>query len=540
MKLTTAVNPGVNGLQNTKHLANGFYESSLRYPDRLALSIDGKNITYDKLANLSQSLSRILVDIPPSDAPPLTAVFGQRSLLAYAGILAALFAGHGYVPLNPDFPISRLQSMLARSRCRSLIADENALHLLSDLLFSIDTTLTVILPQTEDVTEHQKKHPNHIFQTATVLSEEQYAAPRKLGDIAYLLFTSGSTGTPKGVMVSHENACHFLNSAQQRYSLGPTDRVSQTFALTFDLSVFDLFLAWGAGACVCVPRAIELIKPGGYINREQITCWFSVPSTALFMKKFGELKANKYPTLKWSLFCGEALSEEIAEHWSLAAPNSVLENLYGPTELTIACTVYRRDKSASKKNGAVVPIGEPLPDMSAIIVDDNLQEVPVGSPGELMLTGPQLTLGYLDDLERTNKAYVTPPGFDTTYYRTGDIVIRKSSLLPLEYVGRRDNQIQVNGHRVELGEVECAIRNLANADEAVAIGWPKTATGVGGIVAFVLGDNIDKKQLLHELKLQLPSYMTPNKIVSVSRYPLNSNGKIDRNTLIETLKESPQ
>ncbi len=519
-----------------QHLAGGFYRSSQRYPDRPALSIDGEQISYRQLAALASNLSRLLPEQPSVAQSPLTAVFGQRSLLAYAGILAALFAGHGYVPLNPDFPVARLRNMLARAKCRALIIDQQALPLLPQLLAETETPLVVILPREQDLAAHRQAHPQHRFYAADALEQEPQHMPVRRGDIAYLLFTSGSTGIPKGVMVSHDNACHFIDSARQRYQLDSSDRVSQTFALTFDLSVFDLFLAWQAGACVCVPQAGELIKPGNYINRERLTLWFSVPSTALFMKKFGELKADKYPTLKWSLFCGEALAEEVAARWSLAAPNAVLENLYGPTELTIACTVYRREPGAADSERSVVPIGEPLPGMTAMVVDENLRQVPAGVQGELILTGPQLTLGYLDDAERTRRAFVQPPDCDRIYYRTGDSVIRRSPQQPLEYVGRLDNQIQVNGHRVELGEVESAIRNQAQIDEAVAVGWPVTDTGVGGIVAFVLGSDIDTGQVLSALKSQLPGYMTPSRIHVVERYPLNSNGKIDRHALTATLK----
>ncbi len=533
---------------NNSQLAQGFYQSFIRYPDRPALSISGDEVSYQQLAQLACGLGIQLRSVLPDHArghelekvsatAPLTAVFGQRSLMCYAGILGALFAGHAYVPLNPEFPIPRLQNMLQRARCNCMIVDEDAVGLLPDLLAGVTRPLLVVLPAANNATALQAEYPQHRFCHASDGNDSVVTEPRRRNNVAYLLFTSGSTGVPKGVMVTHANVCHFLQSAQQRYRLGPGDRVSQTFALTFDLSVFDLFLAWGAGACVCVPGANELIKPGRYINRERLTLWFSVPSTALFMKKFGELKADKYSTLKWSLFCGEALSNEVARYWSRAAPNSIVENLYGPTELTIVCTVHRWEQpSGQPADSGLVPIGEALPGMQAMIVSEDLQEVAVGEQGELMLTGPQLTPGYLNDAAKTGQAFIQPPGQQETWYRTGDLVIRRAPGKPLEYIGRLDNQVQVNGHRVELGEVESVLRSHESIDEAIVIGWPLTPSGVGGVVAFVLGADIDRKTLLSGIKSRLPAYMTPSRIEVVDRFPLNSNGKIDRKALTKTLQ----
>lgn len=530
----------IKNINMQNHLARGFHESSRRYPDSPALSLNGEEISYGQLSGVARQIASCLTKAPVTDAP-LTAVLGHRSLTAFAGILGALYAGHGYVPLNPDFPVARLKGMLLRSGCRSIVVESALIPLLPELLADVSDPLQIIVDGEHEKLELEKKFNKHNVYCQDECSEVPESEPRHINEIAYLLFTSGSTGIPKGVMVSHDNVCSFLSSAQQRYQLSSSDRVSQTFALTFDLSVFDMFLAWSAGACVCVPNANELIKPGNYIRRERLSLWFSVPSTALFMKKFGELKPDMYPTLKWSLFCGEALSEAIADTWSKSAPNSTLENLYGPTELTIACTVYRwkpgRSGGENQSGSTIVPIGEPLPNMREMIVDDDLKPVPPGVVGELILTGPQLTPGYLNDPEKNAKAFRRPAGAEEIYYLTGDSVIRRTENHPIEYIGRKDNQIQVNGHRVELGEIESVIRARPEIDEAVAIGWPRTDTGAGGIVVFLLGGSIDTKLLFAELKQQLPDYMAPNQIKIVDRFPLNSNGKIDRNALQQILAD---
>jgi acyl-coenzyme A synthetase/AMP-(fatty) acid ligase len=240
-----------------------------------------------------------------------------------------------------------------------------------------------------------------------------------------------------------------------------------------------------------------------------------------------------YPGLRLSLFCGEALPVEIVRHWALAAPNSVIENIYGPTELTIACTAYRWDNTKSPDECAqgIVPIGQPFDGMRALIVDEQLREVEHGRDGELLMTGPQLSLGYWRDEEKTRQAFVSIAGKDGIYYRTGDRVRRPAGNKPLIYLGRFDKQIKVLGHRVELGEVEAAIRQLSGLEGVVALGWPTTESGADGIEVFLETEGFDTKALAMQLKEKLPVYMLPRDILVLDRFPLNANGKYDRKAL---------
>src|SRR5207248_4135238 len=224
------------------------------------------------------------------------------------------------------------------------------------------------------------------------------------------------------------------------------------------------------GACVCCPTQKQLIKPGRFINDSRLTAWFSVPSTAVFMRRLGDLKPDLYPGLRLSLFCGEALPLEIAREWALAAPNSVIENIYGPTELTIACTAYRWNdvSSPAECEQGIVPIGEPFANMRALIVDEQLHQLEDGVDGELVMTGPQLSLGYWQDRKRTDEAFVAIPNKRGIYYKTGDRVRRSGPGQPLVYLGRLDNQVKILGHRVELGEVESAVREVSGIPAVVA------------------------------------------------------------------------
>ena len=223
---------------------------------------------------------------------------------------------------------------------------------------------------------------------------------------------------------------------------------------------------------------------------------------------------------------------EVVRDWSAAAPNSIVENIYGPTELTIGCTAYRWNNhtSASDCEHGIVPIGEPFENMEALIVDKELREVPVGYEGELIMTGSQLSQGYWCDEENTRRAFVSVPGRQGIYYRTGDRVRRPVPGKPLTYLGRHDNQVKILGHRVELGEVEAVVRSLSGVDAVVALVWPNSSNA-DGIELFLETEKFDTERLMKQLKTKLPYYMVPRRIQTLPRFPLNPNGKYDRKAL---------
>jgi amino acid adenylation domain-containing protein len=492
-------------------------------------------MTYQQLADRAKSLAATLQAEAVPGAIPMTAVFVYRSETAYAAVLGALMAGHGYVPLNRTFPIDRTRLMLQRSMCRSVIVDAGSESQLEKLLCGMAIPLVIICPDRADVTDLAAKFPAHRFIGANTLAgpHEWCRVEVAIDYIAYLLFSSGSTWQPKGVMVSHANVLHYVDCVIKRYGFTSSDRVSQTFDFTFDLSAHDMFVTWETGACLCCPTQKQAIKPGAFINDARLTVWFSVPSTAVFMRRLGVLKQNMYSRLRLSLFCGEALPAEIVHHWALAAPSSVIENIYGPTELTIACTAYRWDNSNSpgECEQGIVPIGRPFDDMETLVVDEQLREVEDGTDGELLMTGPQLSLGYWQDEAKTRQAFVRVAGKHCTYYRTGDRVRRRAMDKSLVYLGRLDNQVKVFGHRVELGEVEAAVRQVSGLEGVVALGWPKTESGADGIEVFLETDGFDTKALAMQLKEKLPVYMLPRNILVLDRFPLNANGKYDRRAL---------
>ena len=519
----------------------GFLRSADIFADRPALRVDGAEIGYARLRDSARAIAATLDHEGGQDEPRLTGVFAYRTETAFAGVLASLLRGHGYVPLNRTFPVQRTRAMIQSSGLRAIVADSASAQQLVDVLEGVTHQVTVLIPEPCDVAAIASAvAPHRVLGLADLCDGSDYEPATVAGeDIAYLLFTSGSTGSPKGVAVSHANVRHFVDVMVKRYDISEHDRFSQTFDMTFDLSAFDMFVAWERGACVCCLPHAELMNPGKFIQREALTVWFSVPSMALFMRRLGALKPNRYPTVRWALFCGEALPVSIAEGWTDAAPNAIVENLYGPTELTIACTLYRWDPSRSvdEARAGVVPIGYPYPDMQAIVVGDDLREVDPGAEGELLLTGPQVTLGYWRDTERTSAAFVVPPGKQETHYRTGDRVRRPRAAEPMTYVGRVDHQVKVNGHRVELGEIEHALRQASGIESVVAVGWPRSEAGASGITAFIGGDRDDVEGIQRAVAGLLPDYMVPRRIYMIDELPLNTNGKVDRQELVKRLEK---
>ena len=513
---------------------SAFLRSCENFPDRPASEVTGSQLSYSELGERARRLAATIQANARPGEVPLTAVFGYRSHTAYAAVLGALMAGHGYVPLNRTFPIDRTRLMLEKSTCRTLVVDKESESQLSELLRGLATPMVILCPDRLDATEASAKLPGHSVVGANELVDAMRWRPPQVSQnaIAYLLFTSGSTGQPKGVMVSHANLLHYVDYVTKRYGFTSNDRVSQTFDLTFDLSAHDMFVAWQSGACVCCPSQKQLIKPGAFLNDSRLTIWFSVPSTAVFMRRLGELKPGLYPHLRLSLFCGEALPVDVVRDWSLAAPNSIIENIYGPTELTIGCTAYRWNNQTSLdecKKG-IVPIGEPFEDMEAAIVDEKLREVAIGCEGELLMTGPQLTRGYWRDEEKTARAFVSIVGRNDIYYRTGDRVRRSAPDKPLIYLGRLDNQVKILGHRVELGEVEAVVRSLCGVDAVVALAW-YNGSNADTIELFLETETLDTELLMKQLKTKLPYYMVPRRIRTLPRLPLNPNGKYDRKAL---------
>jgi D-alanine--poly(phosphoribitol) ligase subunit 1 len=443
-------------------------------------------------------------------------------MAAYAGVLGALIAGRIYVPLNPNFPVQRNATMLRASGARMVVTDARCL----DPARAVVTTLEPA-PRLLAFEPLAGAEP---LPGATDAFPEP--SPHDADHGAYLLFTSGSTGQPKGVLVGHRSVLAYVDALRGLVDVGPGDRCSQSFDLTFDLSAHDLFVTWASGACLCVVPEAAVLSPAKFIRDQMLTHWFSVPSVIGFLSRFNLLRPGSLPSLRCSLFCGEALTESQALAWHGAAPQSSLHNLYGPTEATIAITAHRWRPGEAV--GPTVPIGLPFPGQSVAIVDETLGPTPPGEIGELLLSGSQLAHGYWQRPDLTAERFVAlPHGHEHTnrWYRTGDQV-RWDPAVGLVYQGRVDQQLKVRGFRVEASEIEAVVREAGECALAAVVGWPKDRDlGTLGTVAFVCGSTTDAQVILDACRARLPPYMVPGRVVSLDAMPLNVNGKVDYRAL---------
>jgi amino acid adenylation domain-containing protein len=349
------------------------------------------------------------------------------------------------------------------------------------------------------------------------------------GAVLYILFTSGSTGIPKGVPITHRALEGFLDAFDRLgFDLGPDDRVLQMFDLTFDLSLMSYVVPLTLGACVYTvpPDSIKYTYASRLLDEQRLTCALMVPSILARLRPFfAELSL---PDLRVSMFCGEALNDDLATGWSACAPNARVLNVYGPTEATIFCTTYECARGVPHKGAnGIVSIGRPMAGVGVRIIDDAKQQAAQGAKGELCLSGRQLSRGYWRDPERTEAAFFDDGG--ETWYRTGDLCVADAEG-DLLYYGRVDHQVKVQGYRVELSEIEHHVREISGVKNVAAVAR-KSAEGEVAIHLFLEDYAGDIQALLAALKTRVPPYMVPAKTRSLASLPLNANGKIDRRAL---------
>ncbi|SNT07146.1 amino acid adenylation domain-containing protein [Antarctobacter heliothermus] len=505
-RAATEMPPG----QRLPDLAGRLVAAAGAHGDRPALCVDGENWSYERLFAAAADLASHL-----TPGKPVVAVYAARHASAYLSILATVLAGGTYVPLNCRFPDARNREILRRS---------GATHLMCGAIFA---------EEARRIAEGTEADLRIVDQDPPAGTQAGWTPTRARPDeAAYILFTSGSTGTPKGVAISQTNLGAYLDNALALLTPTAEDRFSQTFDLTFDLSVHDLFVTWSSGAALCVPSASDLADPAAFLAREGITQWFSVPTLASTLHRGGALKPGAFPALRCALFCGEALPSDLATAWQRTAPQARIENWYGPTEATIACLRYDLARGPGDQ---IVPIGTPFPGMTALVVDKDGNDVPEGEIGTLHLGGAQVAAGYLNDPERTERAFVTLPDRSGRFYDTGDLVSCRKGIL--HFHGRSDFQAKIRGYRVELGEIEAALRPLFPGASVVALTWPPGDPNATHVIAAAETEQAEPTLDRATLKAQLPDYMIPSSLFGLPELPKNASGKIDRPAIARTIEE---
>lgn len=490
-------------------------DSVNNFSNRNAFHINKRFYSYLTFAEIVSKI-RFYLENNVDASEILIGILTNDDIETYCSVLGILFAGKGFVPINPNHPFERNISVIKQSGLKIILtSNENNIY----QSFAAEENIKLV---------DTKNLPQANINLEVPLIDEN--------NIAYILFTSGSTGIPKGVKLSLKNLNAFVNAFfMLEYKIDERDRFLQMFEMTFDLSIMCYVIPLCIGACVyTVPGdGIKFSSIYCVLEEENITFALMVPSILSYLKPyFNEIKLNE---LKYSLFCGEALYSDLAKDWLDCVPNAEVQNVYGPTEATIFCLAYQlpKDKTKIKSFNGIVCIGKPIYKMESIIVDDENRLISGEEKNELCLAGDQLTDGYLNNPEKNKESFFVLNENSTSkrFYKTGDISFIDEDG-DFMYCGRKDNQIKIQGFRIELGEIEHHARNFTKITNVFAVPVEKNPGGLQ-IYLFIENYSGNQNEINEYLKTKIPHYMLPSKITSISNLPLNSNGKIDRKSLIK-------
>jgi amino acid adenylation domain-containing protein len=512
----------------TRRLYDWFNDTADRAPTSTAIEVAGITLTYTELRAAVERMAVRLV-IAAGRRPSRVGLLTSRSLVSYVGYLAIQRVGAAAVPLNQGAPVPRNLAITKDAGLDVTIVDDTSAKQLPQ--YPQQSGIPIV-----DMTGDRWRS---LLDSAGEPLPELGSGN---GDIAYIIYTSGSTGSPKGVPVTHANVSALIADSISRFDFAADCRVSQTFELFFDGSLVELFATWGVGATLCVPQHSDVFAPVRFVNEKRLTHWLSVPSIISFARRLRALAPGSMPNLRRGMFGGEPLNLEQVEAWRAAAPNATINNCYGPTELTVICTGYQVPADPEDwpvTSNRSMPIGELYPHLDYALLDEDLRPC---DDGELCVRGTQRFPGYLDPTENAGRFIAfdgeqgkvydgSEPLSAQHWYRTGDRVRRESG--ELVHLGRVDNQIKVRGNRVELGEIESALRRHPAIAEVVVVALT-AADGEIDLHAVYAGEPVDEGEFAKLLE-ELPVYMRPRGYHHRDTIPLAPNGKVDRKGLTAEL-----
>ena len=497
-----------------------FEAQVVRTPHAIAVtSITKEQLTYRELNDRANQLAHYLQSLGVK-AESLVGICVERSPEMLVAIFGVLKAGGAYIPLDPAYPKERLEFMLGDAGAQVLLTQG-----------PLATSLTAV--QVIDL--------DRDWQAIASYPQENPESKVQPENLAYVIYTSGSTGKPKGVTIAHQSLVNFTQTAIKIYGVDSSDRVLQFFALSFDGTVEEIYASLCCGATLVLRSDEMLSSAATFLQQSQelgVTIW-DLP-TAYWHQLTTELVAEKLTlpeSLKKVIVSGDRMRFDITSMWQKHVGDCpLLINAYGPSETTVLATVYQVPSSNTEL--LKVPIGWVVPHLQLYVLDENLQQVPVGISGQLYIGGNSLSRGYLNRPKLTGERFIPHPFSQRPgdrLYGTGDLV----RYLPdgnLEFCSRIDNQVKVRGFRVELGGIEAALTQHPEIRESIVIG-DEDKLGNTRLIAYAVplarqNQTLDLNlKLRHFLQQQLPDYAIPSFIVLMEEFPLSPNGKLDRKAL---------
>lgn len=497
----------------TQTIISHFNEAVSKHPNRIALKVDERAWTYQELDEKSGQLARVLVDEYQVKDEDLVVLHTERNEWMMISILACLKAGAAYVPVDPAYPVSRIEYILNDSGSELVLAD-------------------CTIPEDKE----------NLFDDAQWLNVAEvsyqgtpFSKSLRPEQLAYIIYTSGTTGNPKGVLIEHRQVSRLLFNENDYFDFNENDSWTLFHSYCFDFSVWEMYGALlKGGKLVMVPKVVAQDGESffQFLHDEKITVLNQTPTAFRSLCLINEAKfATTSLDVRYVIFGGEALMPSTLKEWNRTYPGCKLINMYGITETTVHVTykeIGAAEIEANKSN-----IGVPIPTLSCFVLDEDLQLCAPGVIGELCVGGAGVARGYHNKPELTAEKFVANTISNVgKLYRSGDFA-RLLENGDIEYIGRKDEQVKIRGHRIELPEVEEGLKRLPKVDDAVVLAKKNKADEFELIAYYILVEENAEVNLREELSKGLPSYMIPSHYISLKSFPMTSNGKLDKKALPE-------
>ena len=505
--------------------------SAEKFPDRSAFRFYGESLNYSELSSRSNQLARTLAEqgVRRRDR---VGIFMNKCIEMPLTVHGIMKAGAAYVPIDPEAPVARLKYIIQHCGIQVLIAQASKVKILSDIIAETELDCLVGIDETSGLTIRTVPW-REVYDAS---SQTPDSGPMTEQDLAYIMYTSGSTGEPKGIMHTHHSGLSYAKLSAETYQVCEKDILGNHSPLHFDMSTFEFFSGPLKGACtVLIPEEYTKLPASlsNLIADEHLTIWYSVPFALIQLLLRGAMETRDLSALRWILFGGEPFPVGYLRELMIRLPNARFSNVYGPAEVN-QCAFYHIPKPPEKGEDSV-PIGQIWAISEGLVIDQHDQPVDPGTTGELMIRSPTMMQGYWnrEDLNQRAFYYRTPfPGYQETFYRTGDLV-QLTETGNYKYLGRKDRQIKTRGYRVELDEIETALSSHKQIEEAAAFPLPDSEGSTLISAGVTLKDNqkVTESELMKYLKTKLPWYAVPRRIDIVKAFPRTSSGKIDRRAL---------
>lgn len=491
-------------------------KTARRLPDKIAFADEKKEITFRELSAQAKALATQMIERKLFKKPVV--IYLEKGVDVLVSFMGAAYSCNFYSPIDVDMPASRVNKILE----------------------VLQPALVVTTAELRPVFEGFDYEGDYLLLENAIggaADEVAINAVRSKGidtDLLYVLFTSGSTGVPKGVTINHRSVIDYIDWVTETFDITEEDSFGNQAPFYFDNSILDIYSTIKSGATTYIipknlfAQPVPLLE---YLKEKKINTIFWVPSALIVVAKLKAFRnVDLSDTLHRVLFCGEVMPNKQLNTWRKFLPDVLYANLYGPTEITDACTYYIVDREFT--DDEPLPIGIPMANTDIIVLNDRNEPVTGDEIGELCVRGTSLSMGYYNNPEKTKEAFVQNPlnpYVPETIYRTGDLV-KYNEYGEIIYLSRKDFQIKHMGHRIELGEIETAVSSL----EQIALCCCLYDEKRQKIVLFI-EEELDKAYINEQISSLVPEYMLPNKVVTLPDMPINANGKIDRVKLKEYL-----